>query len=358
MSSSTPEMTSSRDQIEVSDTSRLVQEPLVSVLMITYNHAEYLAEAIEGVVSQKCGFPFELIIGEDASTDDTRQIALDWQQRYPEIIRVVYSPSNVGMNANARRVFAKARGKYLAFCEGDDYWCAADKLARQVELIEADPGVAIVHADWIRMRWRDGAWYLNPGGSVHQRVSLRLLQGDLFSTWHFPKILRTCTVLLRRQTVQQLLDSGLARRDYKFGDSVKSVFAVAQGLVAYVPEIVAVYRVSPNSALRSGAAARVAFYKSSLEFDTDARAFFAQRGEYGPGYRWEACMGLFLWSLRARDARSALSAIKDMYAHFGPIQFLLAGWKSVCLRWPVWRKHTRAMPRRDSSVCPGSALDQ
>ena len=92
------------DVIETSDPVLLVKDPRVSVLMITYNHADYLAEAIEGVVQQKCGFPFELIIGEDASTDATRQVALDYQKRYPEVVRVVHSAANVGMNANSLRI--------------------------------------------------------------------------------------------------------------------------------------------------------------------------------------------------------------------------------------------------------------
>lgn len=70
--------------IEVSDERVLSKTPKVSILMITYNHADYLAEAIEGVVKQSCDFPFELIIGEDASSDATRQIALEYQKRFPK----------------------------------------------------------------------------------------------------------------------------------------------------------------------------------------------------------------------------------------------------------------------------------
>ena len=81
---------------EISDPSVMAVKPLVSVLMITYNHGPYIADAIEGVVSQKTDFPMELIIGEDCSTDNTRKIALDYQRRYPETIRVIYSDRNVG----------------------------------------------------------------------------------------------------------------------------------------------------------------------------------------------------------------------------------------------------------------------
>lgn len=115
--------------------------------MITYNHADYLAEAIEGVVKQSCDFPFELIIGEDASSDATRQIALEYQKRFPEIIRVIYSENNVGMNINSKRIFEKARGEYIAYCEGDDFWIDTEKLKKQVAIIKQNPQIGIVHSN-------------------------------------------------------------------------------------------------------------------------------------------------------------------------------------------------------------------
>ena len=99
-----------------------MKNPLVSVVMVTYNHEPYIAQAIEGVVSQETDFPIELIIGEDCSRDRTREIVLDFQRRYPEIIRVLASKKNAGGLPNARRTALAARGRYMAFCEGDDWW--------------------------------------------------------------------------------------------------------------------------------------------------------------------------------------------------------------------------------------------
>jgi glycosyltransferase involved in cell wall biosynthesis len=121
---------------EISDPARLCQTPLVSVAMITYNHARYIGEAIEGVVSQKADFPFELIIGEDCSTDATRAIVLDYQKRYPHIIRVLISAKNVGAAANGARTLRACRGDYVAFCEGDDAWVMPEKLQRQVGFLQ------------------------------------------------------------------------------------------------------------------------------------------------------------------------------------------------------------------------------
>lgn len=329
------------DVYETSDPIVLVKDPRVSVLMITYNHADYLAEAIDGVVNQKCDFPFELIIGEDASSDTTREIAIKYQERYPNIIRVVYSASNVGMNANSLRIFTRARGKYVAYCEGDDFWCAQDKLARQVALMENDHQISIIHTDWTRATLQKGVWKHDISRSIHRRTHPKYLSGNIFRTWHYPKTLRTCTILLRSETMRQWYESGLMDSKYLFGDSVLNSWVTEKGLVAYLPMVTAVYRVSPNSALRSGAKSRVAFYKSSLQFDTAARIFFSRNSEYPSGYRWESAIGLLLWSLRARDFQAAKYALIDIGKHFTLVSFIAESLKSIAMRTPTIRHQHR-----------------
>jgi glycosyltransferase involved in cell wall biosynthesis len=340
------------ETLETSDAIRLVATPLVSVLMITYNHAEYLAEAIEGIVSQQCGFQFELIIGEDASMDATRRIALDYQQRYPEIIRVIHSAANVGMNANGGRIFSRARGEYVAYCEGDDYWCSPHKLARQVALIRDRADVGIVHTDWVRARRAVDGWKVGWNKSVHSRVPRTLLEGELFRTFHYPRILRTCTILLRRSTLQEFAKSALAGKAYKFGDAVLAAYTASRWKVAYLPEVTAVYRESPNSALRSGKQARLDFLKSSLEFDSDARRFFANRADYPQAYRWEVAVGLFLWSISARNAATAKFALADIRAHFGVISFFAEGWRTL-----IMRRRTLRRQRRNFAFAPRAAAN-
>src|ERR1017187_10207934 len=95
--------------------------PKVSVLMITYNHEKYIAQAIESVLMQKTNFPFELVIGEDCSTDGTGAIVAEYSRKYPEIIRAHLRERNLGALENFRALFRACRGKYLALLEGDDY---------------------------------------------------------------------------------------------------------------------------------------------------------------------------------------------------------------------------------------------
>lgn len=110
--------------------------PLVSVMMLTYNHGRYIGEAIRGVVFQKFNHQFELVIGDDCSTDDTLQVCREWQKRFPHIIKILERPRNIGVQRNLIETISACRGKYLAKCEGDDYWCSKHKLRRQVDYME------------------------------------------------------------------------------------------------------------------------------------------------------------------------------------------------------------------------------
>ncbi len=122
-----------------------VQEPKVTVGTITYNHLPYIEKCIQGVLMQKTTFSFEFIIGEDFSTDGTREIVFEYAKKYPKVIRVITADYNVGWQANGLRCFKAYRGKYIALCEGDDYWTDPFKLQKQVDFLENNPEYIIAY---------------------------------------------------------------------------------------------------------------------------------------------------------------------------------------------------------------------
>ena len=111
---------------------------MVSVCVTTYNHAPYIERAVESFLAQRCDFGVEIILSDDCSSDSTLEICRSYAERYPDRVRVLSSEQNVGMRANYRRTLEAAKGKYVALCDGDDWWCDENKLSRQVEVMEAD----------------------------------------------------------------------------------------------------------------------------------------------------------------------------------------------------------------------------
>lgn len=116
--------------------------PLVSIYCLTYNHEDYIQDCLYGFVMQKTDFPFEVIVHDDASTDNTAKIVREFQSRYPEIIKPIFQSTNQYQKHVAilrEYIFPRVKGKYVAICEGDDYWTDDTKLQRQVDLMESYP---------------------------------------------------------------------------------------------------------------------------------------------------------------------------------------------------------------------------
>ena len=117
-------------------------EVQVSVCIVTYNQQEYIVECLDSLVNQKTDFKFEIIIGEDCSTDNTRAVVSQYFDQYPDLIVPIFHENNVGPSVNARQVYEKARGKYIAHMDGDDM-ALPGKLQKQFDVLEANPQAII-----------------------------------------------------------------------------------------------------------------------------------------------------------------------------------------------------------------------
>jgi glycosyltransferase involved in cell wall biosynthesis len=119
---------------------------LVSVCTITYNQAPYIRQCLDAILMQKTTFPFEMLIHDDASTDGTADIIREYEARFPEIIKPIYQTENQyskGITFISKFNYERARGKYIAMCEGDDYWTDPLKLQKQVDFLERNPDYSI-----------------------------------------------------------------------------------------------------------------------------------------------------------------------------------------------------------------------
>lgn len=138
-----------RTEVEITATWRDVEVPLLSIVCTTYNHARYVEEALHGFLMQETDFPFEIILHDDVSTDGTQAIISAYAERYPRIIRTVLQTVNQYSQGRTSAVvaFGYCRGRYIAFCEGDDYWTDPRKLQLQVDVMMVNPAVTLTFHD-------------------------------------------------------------------------------------------------------------------------------------------------------------------------------------------------------------------
>jgi glycosyltransferase involved in cell wall biosynthesis len=238
-------------------------EPLVSIMMLTYNHAVNIARAIESVLHQEVNFPIELVIGEDASTDGTKEIVLEYQSRRPDIIRVITSPTNVGMKANNYRAIKACRGKYLAFCEGDDYWHRPDKLQTQADYLESHPECGLVFSSYDVYHVRSKT--LRRDFLKYRAMKVPTDPGLLDILNDF--IVCTCTVMTRRALSVQVVESDPYLHQsthFLLGDVQHWAEIATVARLHYIPESLATYNITGESATRSKDIRKTLRFKISL----------------------------------------------------------------------------------------------
>lgn len=223
-----------------------MNEPLVSIIMITYNHAPYIAQAIEGCLLQKVNFPYELVIGEDYSRDGTREIVFEYKRRYPDIIRVITSDKNVGAKKNSYRTLKACMGKYIAFCEGDDYWHHCDKLQEQVDYMEHHPESGMVVTDCDVLNVRSNELIKNYNYRRGYKLPKNLTTDEIING----KLIFTCTVMARRSLCEQVVerDPYLHQSEhFLMGDHQLWAELSLISRVAYIPKSFATYRILEES---------------------------------------------------------------------------------------------------------------
>lgn len=120
------------------------QIPLVSCPVIAYKHAPYLRVCLDSILGQKTTFPFEVIVGDDCSNDGSAEILREYKEKYPDQLTVIINEKNLGVSQNSVNIRSYCRGRYIASCEGDDFWCDDRKLQKQVDYLESHPEIEAV----------------------------------------------------------------------------------------------------------------------------------------------------------------------------------------------------------------------
>ncbi|MEL7588553.1 MAG: glycosyltransferase [Prolixibacteraceae bacterium] len=261
-----------------------MNKPLVSICCNTFNQEKYIGSALDGFLMQKTTFPIEVIVHDDASTDGTAAIVSDYAKKYPHLIFPILQRENQlskGVKPLLHYDLPRARGKYLALCEGDDYWTDPHKLQKQVDFLEANADYGLSHTDVKICRQkqsdltdpRDNVKNLaEPGTDLKERI--------LLSTY----IIRTPTVVMRRKLLLDLLDQDpfLFHSDYfRMGDTPLWVELANVSKLHYLPEATAVYRMHGGSATRQTNVTKQMRFMLSM---FDLRMYFDRKYRFSEAY--------------------------------------------------------------------------
>ena len=216
-----------------------MSEVLVTVVCITYNQEKYIEDAIKGMVNQKTDFKYEIIIHDDASNDRTADIIKKYHEMYPDLIVPIIQEENQysqGVRISRDIVVPMAKGKYIAFCEGDDYWCDENKLSLQINFLENNKEYsACVH----------NTYKINCFDSNHKKTIMHEHLGDrdyefedvvLDMKWH------TSSIVSRIEFYQTTPDFMKLKKKITGGDYITNLYLALNGKIHYIDRLMSVYR--------------------------------------------------------------------------------------------------------------------
>ncbi len=211
--------------------------PIVSIICVAYNQAEFIRQTLDGFIMQKTNFPFDVIIHDDASTDGTADIIREYANKYPKIIKPIFQTENQYSKNTpilSKYVWPKIRSKYVAMCDGDDYWCDENKLQKQVDFLDSHPDFSICFHP-VSVFWNDGSqpdsvW---PGTAELHHKNLKTLMQRNF--------IPNCSVMYRWRAggmnITKEYPSGIYPCDW-----FVHLLHARHGKIGFLPDIMSRYR--------------------------------------------------------------------------------------------------------------------
>lgn len=251
-----------------------MDKPLVSICCLAYNHEPFIRQCLDGFFMQKNNFEFEVLIHDDASTDRTADIIREYELKYPSIIKPIYQTENqyikkIGISRTFQ--FPRAKGKYIALCEGDDYWTDPQKLQKQIDFLETHPDYSFSHTSFKYLNSETGEFResTNEDAIIKdlQKRSLDDIREKILD--HNIYRIQTMTVVFRKESYNELVESDkfLYQSGYfMMGDTQLWIGLLLYGKLHYLEDITAVYRMHNNSLCRtSDIEKKIRFQLSSYE---------------------------------------------------------------------------------------------
>lgn len=213
-----------------------IGSPLVSIICNTYNHVDYIRQCLDGFLMQKTTFPIEILVHDDASIDGTADIVREYEALYPDLIKPIYQNVNQyskGVKVTLEYQYSRAKGKYIALCEGDDYWTDSLKLQKQVDFLERNSDYSMACSDAVIQTKDVELNWSRYSANMDIPIEDIIINGGLF--------VQTASYIFRRD----LLDNypNFCKQCH-VGDYPLIIYAALNGNVRWFAEKQVVYRFS------------------------------------------------------------------------------------------------------------------
>jgi glycosyltransferase involved in cell wall biosynthesis len=209
------------------------EEVKLSICTVTYNQKDYIAQTLDSFLMQKTNFKFQVIVGDDCSTDGTREIIKEYAEKYPDIIKPILRGKNIGAYNNSMDVYSRVMTEYIAICDGDDYWCDEYKLQKQVDFMDAHPEYTLCYhpAKMVYENENRRPTIIGKSKRENPQPYYELLKGNNIPAG---------SVVYRFKCLK---DDFLNRPDDIYpGDWYNHIVVGNQGKIGYLPDVMYVYR--------------------------------------------------------------------------------------------------------------------
>lgn len=254
--------------------------PKVSILCPTYNHESFIAQALESFIMQETNFAFEIIVGEDCSTDKTKEIVEKYVQKYPNLIKPIYQSVNQGIYKNNADVFKLARGEYFIFCEGDDYFSDKNKLQIQADYLDKNPqNSACFHYAKLIYVDKSTKSHIHPSKSYIRRYKNKLN----YETLKKSNFIHTNSCMYRKYAINF---DDFFPKDALPADWFIHIYYSRLGKIGFIPKIMSVYRKHSGGIwyfaseekyrLKYGAELINLYFQASQKFSDDKEFWFKE----------------------------------------------------------------------------------
>lgn len=242
------------------------EEVKVSIHCMTYNHEKYIGQALESFVNQVTNFKFEIIVHDDASTDNTAKIVDCYAKKYPTLIKPIYQDKNIYNDPNHNAIYdymlPMTSGKYIAICEGDDYWIDNNKLQIQYDFMEENKNCSLVVNDSKILYEKDGklkSFFNNNFEDGITKIRKEYLMDN-------PSCFSTCSMFTKKEIFCKYKEFFMKVPMYDF--MLKSVCAI-EGDVYFIPTVMSVYRKGADGSWSNRIASDNEKYKIHMEYSIE-----------------------------------------------------------------------------------------